>query len=54
MATMTGAMANYLLPAARALERAYECAQQQRQTARDGSLKELRGPATSGAGAEGR
>ena len=33
-----------LLPAARALERAYDWAQEQRQAARDGAFKELRGP----------
>src|SRR5690606_29747960 len=39
-----------LLPAAKALERAYDWAQQQRQAARDGSFRELSGPATTGAG----
>lgn len=39
-----------LLPAARALEHAYDWAQEQRQAARDGSFRELRGPATGGAG----
>jgi hypothetical protein len=38
-----------LLPAAKALERAYDWAQQQRQAARDGSFRELRGPATTDA-----
>ena len=37
-----------LLPAAKALKRAYDWVQQQRQAARDASLKDLRGPAAPG------
>jgi hypothetical protein len=37
-----------LLPAAKALERAYDWVQQQRQAARDGSFKDLRSPAVPG------
>ncbi len=37
-----------LLPAAKALERAYDWVQQQRQAARDASLKDLCGPAAPG------
>jgi hypothetical protein len=38
-----------LLPAAKALERAYDWVQQQRQAGRDGGFKELRGPTAPGA-----
>ena len=39
-----------MLPAARALERAYDWVQEQRQAARDGGFKDLRGPAAPEAG----